>query len=137
MTRSGQKTDQSACPDPANVAWISRCGIGSEEYLTNEQVNRYHRWGGEALTKRVSLVDGNDSKKKKKGKKINTRWIPFSGSAFPLLNFISQPRFIFFASLHFTLTSSSSHLHLTSLQHPLRFFSYCQSRDSAVNQKNR
>lgn len=69
MTRSGQKTDQSACPDPANVAWISRCGIGSEEYLTNQQVNRYHRWGGEALTKRVSLVDGNDSKKKKKEKR--------------------------------------------------------------------
>ena len=65
MTRSGQETDQSVCPDPANVAWISRCGMGSERNLTNQQVNRYHRWGGEALTKRVSLVDGNDSKKKK------------------------------------------------------------------------
>ena len=71
MTRSGQPADQSACPDPANIAWIARCGIGSEDSPANEECGRYHQWDYEALTKRVSLVDRNDSKKKEK--KINTR----------------------------------------------------------------
>lgn len=105
MTRSGQETDQSVCPDPANVAWISRCGMGSERNLTNQQVNRYHRWGGEALTKRVSLVDGNDSKKKKRKK-----------DKYALDSFLRQ-RFSFIqlhlsTSLHI-LRLTSLHLHLT------------------------
>ena len=65
MTRSGQEAGQSACSDPAGIAWISRCGMGSEGDLANQQAKRYRPWSDEALTKRVSLVDGNDSEKKR------------------------------------------------------------------------
>lgn len=115
MTRSGQETDQSVCPDPANVAWISRCGMGSERNLTNQQINRYHRWGGEALTKRVSLVDGNDSKKKKR-KKDKYALDSFLRQRFSFIQLhlstsLHILRLTSLSSPHFT--SPSLHLHLT------------------------
>ena len=76
MTRSGQEAGQSACPDPANVAWITQSGIGSEDRQPIKSAGDITGGVGETFTKRVSLVDRNNSLKKKKKKRkaeINTR----------------------------------------------------------------